>query len=261
MNKLLWLAIILVIIGTVFWLGQSKKIEENDLINSVDAVLASTSTISQSDNFYNIRADYPQFSGVAQSFNQKITDLIEDKIVTFKQDAKDFQQARKDTAEPGEIVGDNPDEPFDFVADWTGKQINDQYISFMINIYYFSGGANGMNEVYGFNYDIQNQKEITISDFLANSNDNLQKLSALAITKIDSQLAESAGSIDESMKVWVKEGAGPKWDNFKQFSFDNNSLIIYFQKYQVAAGAFGPITIVIQKSEFEQNLINSDYLK
>jgi hypothetical protein len=269
-KNLLKLLVIIIIIGVGFWFWQNRnpvsrleiKNQQNQANESIKSeVLASTSTVSQLDSFYDIKANYPQFTGADASFNKKVADLISQKIDTFKQDAKDYQEARKATAAPGEIISDNPEEPFDFISDWSQTQLNDKYISFVITMYYFSGGAHGNEEVFAFNYDVKNQKEITINDFLAALDEKLQKLSSLAIQKIISQLTESAGGIDNSMKAWVKEGAGAKWDNFKNFNFTNDSLMIYFQKYQVAAGVFGPITIVLPKSELEQNLIISSYLQ
>jgi peptidoglycan-N-acetylglucosamine deacetylase len=269
MKKILKLAIIIVIIVVGVWFWQNKsptdQLESVNQQNQADKkssqVLASTSTISQSDSFYNIQVNYPQFSGIDAVFNQKITDLISEKIQTFKQDAKDYQQARKDTAGPGEVVGDNPEEPFDFVADWQSGQINDKYISFVLTIYYFSGGAHGNEEVYAFNYDVKNKKEITINDFLNSSEINLQKLSDLSVQKAIFYLKANVGSVDRSMQKWIEDGAGVKWENFKNFNFTADSLIIYFQKYQVAAGAVGPVTIVLPKSELNKENITSIYFQ
>ncbi len=230
----------MIIAGLAIWFLANKKPQGEENFNgqgnqeSQGVALASTSTISQTDSFYNIKANFPQFAKTDPAFNKKIADLILGKIDTFKKDGKENFSA-------------TPTEPVDFIADWSSTQVNDKYISFVIAMYYFTGGAHGINEVSAFNYDVVNKKEITISDFLNSSEENLQKLSDLVIQKVIFYLQTNVGSTDESMKKWVEEGAGPKWENFKDFNFNNSSMIIYFQQYQVAAGAVGPVTITLSR--------------
>ncbi|MFH1401856.1 MAG: DUF3298 and DUF4163 domain-containing protein [Parcubacteria group bacterium] len=270
MRKFFGLTVVLIIAGAAIWLlGNNKPAGEENLDNQEsqtnqggqEGVLVSTSTISQTDSFYNIKADWPQFTKVEAVFNEKISGFIEEKVDAFKKDAKDSWDARNATLLPGEELSANPQEPFDFIADWKARQVNDKYVSFVMTMYYFTGGAHGINEVSAFNYDVASKKEITTSGFFNSSEENLQKLSDLAIREVVSHLENNAGSVDESMKAWVEEGAGPDWENFKNFNFDNSSMVIYFQQYQVAAGAFGPITITLFKDALEQNSITSNYLQ
>jgi len=70
----------------------------------------------QSDSFYNIRAEYPQFKEAGSAFNGKIKTLITERIDAFKQEAKDNWNARNATLGPGEEFLANPPQPFDFIA-------------------------------------------------------------------------------------------------------------------------------------------------
>jgi hypothetical protein len=271
MKKFIWLASLVLLVAAVIVLWPKimgiKKIdtvlinEQNHYEQQVLPESVSTSTILQTNSFYNIKANYPQFIKVDASFNQKIADLIKGKIDTFKKDVKDNWDARNATLLPGEQSLVDPTEPFDFIADWTPVQINDKYISFVLSMYYFNGGAHGINEIYTFNYDVASQKEITIKDFLDSSEEKLQRLSDLAIQKIISYFKGEVGSVDNSMKQWIKEGAGPQWDNFKDFHFTKDNLGIKFQQYQVGAGAFGVVGIVFSKLELEQITILPSYMQ
>ena len=258
---------IIIIAGVAVWLFGNKKPagEENLITQEIEknqgGVLASTSTISQIDTFYNIKANYPQFTKVDPAFNQKIADLITGKIDTFKKDAKETWDARNATLLPGEEFSANPSEPFDFIADWEGMQINGKYISFVITMYYFSGGAHGINEASAFNYDVIKQKAISIGDFLGNSAQALQKLSQLASQTVTSQLQSNGVQMDNFLTQMIKGGTEAAAENYENFNFDSDSLIIYFQQYQVAPGAVGPVTITLPKDILEQNSISSDYLK
>lgn len=267
MKQITKLVILIIITVTVIWFFQNKEpaSKENpaDKENQEDksAVLVSTGTISQTDNLYDIKADYPQFANIGTVFNQKITDFISNKIDAFKRDADENWEARNATLLPEEYFSVNPQEPFNFITDWKPAQVNGEYISFIITIYYFTGGAHGINEVYAFNYDVVNKKEITISDFLNSSGENFKKLSDLAIQESLLYLKSNVGSVDESMEAWVKDGAGPEWENYKDFNFKDNAMIIYFQQYQVAAGAVGPVTITLPKDLLIQHSVISNYLQ
>lgn len=258
--------VIIVIIAAVWFFSDKQPAGEENLGNqenqeSQSVALASTSTISQTDSFYNIKANWPQFAKTEAAFNKKIADLIAEKIDTFKKDAKETWDARNATLLPGEEFSETPPEPFDFIADWSPTQINDKYISIVITMYYFTGGAHGINEVKAFNYDVVKQQEISIEDFLGNSAQALQKLSQLSEQTVISQLQSNDLQMDIFLTQMVKDGTKPIADNFKDFNFDSDSLVIYFQQYQVAPGSVGPVTIILSKDILGQNSIDSNYLQ
>lgn len=210
---------------------------------------------------YNIQVEYPQFKNADSAFNKKIADLINGEIDTFKKDAKDNWEARKATALPESPVPENPEQPFDFIAEWEPTQLNETYVSFVVRLYYFVGGAHGANEVYGFNYDLKKQKEINILDFLNSSQPALDKLAQLAAEDVASQMQGNGAQINDFIKQMIQDGTKPTLENYRDFNFNYNSLIIYFQQYQVAPGAAGPINVTFYKSTLDGNSIQSDYLK
>jgi hypothetical protein len=234
--------------------GQELSIQENSLPMSINY-------IHQNDNFYNVQVEYPQFQNVDSSFNSKISDLITEKIDSFKKSAKDNYEARKATATPDNPVPENPTQPFDFIASWQSSQINDKYISFVINMYYFVGGAHGANEIHAFNYDLQKEQEITINDFLNSSQQSFDNLAKLANQDVTSQLQSNGLEISDFIKQMIDQGTSPTADNYKNFTFNYNSLTIYFQQYQVAPGAAGSVTTMFYKSVLEANSITSSYLQ
>ena len=261
-NKIPWIiiAIITVLAAVVIYDAKKYKWLEKTPENTLSM---SVSSVSQSDIFFNIKAEYPQFKDIDPAFNQKInskiSDLINGEISDFKKEATDNWQTRKDTATPEYPVPENPEQPFDFIATWTPTQLNDKYISFTIDIYYFSGGAHGNDEIFTFNYDILKNKEITILDFLNNSQENLNKVSELAVKDINFQLLSKGLQADDSLAEMIKDGTKPTIENFKNFNFNKNALIIYFQKYQVAPGVVGEITTSLYKEVLEAEFVKSDY--
>ncbi len=69
----------------------------------------------------------------------------------------------------GGKIAENPERPFPFIASWESAQLNTQYLSLGIKIYYFSGGAHGSEEIHTFNYDMLQKKKIRIQDFFDSS--------------------------------------------------------------------------------------------
>jgi len=96
---------------------------------------------------------------------------------------------------------------------------------------------------------------------LGSSSPAFEKLAQLTSQEVTSQLQGSGWKVDDILKRMIEQGTKPTQENFKDFNFTYNSLIIYFQKYQVAPGAAGPITITLYKDRLESNSIKSDYLK
>ncbi|MCX6764386.1 MAG: DUF3298 and DUF4163 domain-containing protein [Candidatus Nealsonbacteria bacterium] len=263
---LIIIAIILILAGIsvlsikncIFFVKKNVA-EENPINNNYLSV--SVIPIHQTDNFYNIQAEYPQFKNASDEFNKKIADLITEEIDNFKKSAKENWDARRATAMPDNPVPENPEGPFDFIATWKPVQLNNEYLSFVINSYYFVGGAHGANEVHAFNYDLAKQKEITILDFLNSSQQYFEKLAELSAKEVTSKLQGNEVMIDDFLKQMIQDGTKATQENYKDFNFNYNSLIIYFQQYQVAPGAAGEITITFYKNTLDKNSIKSDYLK
>lgn len=267
MKKIYWFIVIIVIIlavATVWYVRNTKQINEEPSEtekNEENALQISIVSISQTDNFYNIQVEYPQFKGLNEEFNQKISSLITEKIDDFKKNSLDNWDARKATAGPEEVIPENPEQPFDFISTWEQAQLNDEYISFVIKLYYYVGGAHGANEIYTFNYDITKGEEITMVNFLNASGESFEKLADLCEQEVTTQLQSKGIQIDDFLKQMIESGTKPTEENYRNFSFKYNSLTIYFQQYQVAPGAVGEVTVAFYKSTLNTNSINSDYLE
>lgn len=253
--------ILLVLVGWMGWKLQKMESIPEEVQNSENSLSMSVSFIHENDGFYNIQVEYPQFASVDSAFNKKISDLVLGKIETFKKDSRENYDARKATSLPGNPLPETPDQPFDFIAAWEPIQANSNYLSFVIRLYYFVGGAHGATEVYAFNYDLNKGKEITILDFLNSSQPALEKLSELSQKDVTYQLEATGVIMNNSLEQMVKEGTNPSEENFKNFNFSYNSITIYFQQYQVAPGAVGPVTVTFYKDTLDSNSVESDYLK
>jgi len=56
----------------------------------------------------------------------------------------------------------------------------------------------------------------------------------------------------------IDYGTAPVPENFKNFNFNSYGLTIYFQRYQVAPGAAGSLTVMIPEAVMRQNSVKSN---
>ncbi len=228
---------------------------------SISSLPVNIDSIQESDSFFSIYAEYPRFQTADPDFNQEIATLISGKVDSFKKESLDNWKSRLDTMPADKPLPKNPEQPFEFIASWQAAQLNNEYLSLLIKIYYFTGGAHGNEEIYAFNYDIVKKKKISIENFFDSPQEALKKISRISAQDIISQLQSRQWKIDDNLKEMLNQGTAPLFDNFKNFNFDSHKLILYFQKYQVAPGAVGSLTVTISKQVLEQDSLQSNYLK
>jgi len=228
---------------------------------SVSSLPVNIQSIQESDSFFRVQAEYPEFPAASPDFNQEIATLISGKIDSFKKESMDNWKARLDMISADKPVPQNPEEPFEFIGSWEAAQLNNTYLSLVIKIYYFSGGAHGNEEIHAFNYDIVKKKKIGIKDFFDSSQEALKKISQISAQDVMGQLQSRGWREDDNLREMVNQGTAPVFENFENFNFNSHNLVIYFQRYQVAPGAAGSLTVTISRQMLEQNSLQSDYLK
>ena len=111
--------------------------------------------------------------------------------------------------------------------------------------WYFSGAAHPNNSNFSINYDLENHKEVSLSDLLETGWEN--KISEICIREITKQKQE--WGIEPS--DWLSEGAGPKAENFKVFNVTKKGILITFPTYQVGPYVEGPSEVFIAYEEIK----------
>jgi D-alanyl-lipoteichoic acid acyltransferase DltB (MBOAT superfamily) len=185
---------------------------------------------------------------VSSSFNAAIANYVSSNLAQFKTDSDANWQARIDTM-PSGTKNLLPPQAFTFASNWTPAQINNQYISIIVRLDYFNGGANGTQLLQTFNYDVATGKIMTLADLFPNVPTYLQQISQLAIQELTSSMSDASnGNAPADM---IKEGAAPTADNYANFTFTDYIVTVYFPKYQVAPGSFGEQQIGITRSTID----------
>ena len=120
---------------------------------------------------------------------------------------------------------------------------------------YFAGAAHPSNNNYSFNYDLEKNKEITLSDIFQGN--YLKLLSEICIEEISKSKKDYDPEFNTADDEWLNSGAGPDEKNFKVFNITKDKFIITFPTYQVASYAEGPQTVEIPYNRLT-TIIKSD---
>ena len=184
--------------------------------------------------FYNATGTYPKITDkqlspdVRQKINNEIEQyvhkLMNDDLKTFiKNDSQYTKEEIKKIAWINSL-------------DITFKVIrfDDHFISMRFEKYRFDGGAHGVTDVYGFNYDIKRMSLIRLADLFEPGTNYLRQLSDYCIKDLKRQLKPKPGT-----ESWIMEGAAPKEERLKEFAIGKNNLMIYFSEGQVDAYTVG----------------------
>ena len=212
-----------------------------------------TKSMEISDPYMTFDVKYPTFKNANESFNQSILDLLNKQITEDRETSKNNWKARYDTRVAGDNITEFPtaDEKFSFNSNFKVIQSNSSYISFVLNYGGFTGGAHGYEINATFNYDVKNQKILTVKDIFPNNPDYLKYLSDASRKYLVSQYAtlsdeDKKGSTEEAIKEYTKnmtdminQGTEPKEENFSSFTFTPDKIRIYFADYQVGPHAIG----------------------
>jgi hypothetical protein len=206
-------------------------------------------SIQEETDLYTIDVKYPEFTNVSAEFNDAIRMAAIGGIEEFKETARadyDVRLGYASTPEEAEAIKNNPWKYY-YNAEYEIIQLNENYISVRAHQGGFTGGAHGYDVIHTFNYDVNAQKTMALSDFYPNDPNYLATLSEISRTQLRDKLGE-----------WVSEdfllpGTEPILENFSEFTFTNpdlsngkSTITIYFQQYQVGPYAIGQQTVEIQ---------------
>ncbi len=118
------------------------------------------------------------------------------------------------------------------------------YISFVFRIEDFTGGAHPNHRIYTIVYDTKENKIINIDDLINKNKNTLEILSEFS----RNELKGNKKITDFSM---LYEGTKKEKENFTNFVFSKEGLIIFFPQYQVAPYSQGEFNVIIPYKYFK----------
>jgi hypothetical protein len=125
---------------------------------------------------------------------------------------------------------------------------NDLFVSVLTIVdTYYRGAAHGNSYFKTWNYRLDDvTRSAPLQSLFVDDQAGLVRLSELAVNGVEREYWKRFGERPdaEAMK-WINEGAGPKWQNFRNFNLDDIGVTVHFSPYSVAAYVFGPFSISI----------------
>lgn len=166
-------------------------------------------------------------------FNDEITGLVNGIHAAFLEQAKE-------TIAGIDSMGIKQAAPYELIIQDSVFQADKDYISVLMSSYEMLGGANGITNFYGVNYDVKNQKFLDKKDIL-----NYDKAS-----EINALLKENLKDPD---KCFTFEA--PTVDNFTALNISLHTVEFTYAKYILGPGSCGPVTISVPKAKLKGMLV------
>ena len=116
-----------------------------------------------------------------------------------------------------------------------------EYISIVLYISYFTGGAHPNYEIKTINYNKNTNNFIDIDDLINRNKDILNKLSIYS----REYFSNNDMFNDKVVFDMMIDGTKSIKDNYKYFNITSDGLIIYFNRYQIAPYYYGDYSITI----------------
>lgn len=209
--KLKYLIILFLIINIIFYI----------YIINVKAISNNEYKIEEKSNNYKIIVYYPKTD------YSKLNNVINDKVYEY---IKEFKENVNNS--------DYPINQYYSLIILYDCYEYDNYISYIFRIEDYTGGAHPNHRIYTVVYDIKNNEIITIDD-LINKNQKILDI----FSENSREVLKSNDKITSSTMLY--EGTKPKKENFTNFVFSKNGIILFFQEYQVAPYSQGEFNVIL----------------
>ncbi|WP_297834369.1 DUF3298 domain-containing protein [Thermomonas sp.] len=133
--------------------------------------------------------------------------------------------------------------------DYRVERNDGKLFSVVFGIDSYAGGAHPNHNSVAFNFLLPEGAQLDIEQVIQGRK-GLQRLSALAIARLNAMLLPDESSIPEM----IQQGAGPEWGNFQTFVLLPDRLKLLFDPYAVGPYSSGPQEVTLPLSELKSVL-------
>lgn len=123
-------------------------------------------------------------------------------------------------------------------------QHNEIYYSFVLTTVVYTGGENQRTSTKTFFYNLETGEMLDLKSLLNGNDNNLIKLA----TYVRGQLEQHPQLKNQILVEKLETTTKPVWTNFQCFAIKDESLLIYFNEYEVASGVVGSPVIAVELS-------------
>ncbi|WP_226371297.1 polysaccharide deacetylase family protein [Virgibacillus alimentarius] len=162
------------------------------------------------------------------NINTSIDKWINNQRNTFLEEMEERETGLKEKAIQGELN-----------VQVETKKITDELYSLVFRVYTYTGGANGQQIMKVFNVDIGRDKSLKLSNVIEIDEESLPEIQELVKEELQKKEEVKPFIFDDLLDEILKQPAKWKW------SLDRKALTLYFDEYEIAAGAAGTIELEI----------------
>lgn len=197
--------------------------------------------INTSTDYLDTEASIPVISGMQnEAAQQEINDI-------FKQAVKDLQTELTAEAVEYKQNAEEMDFPFNKFQLYTsvGPYFeNGEILSLYVDYYFYSGGAHGMTDRRAYNYDIASGRVLNLKDIFVPGYEYKARIDAAISAEISKRPED----------FFQAEMGFQGISDQQNFYLQNDSLIIYFNQYEIAPYAAGIQEFRIPLQDFYKGL-------
>lgn len=184
--------------------------------------------VLEETNTYVIKAKYPVFD--LEELDREVVKTFDDYVQTCKKESA--EQAHEEWFVP-----------FELVENYRTEILDNRYVSVNLQVYYSSGGAHGMTFNNTLTYDAKAKKFLQIAELLGGDERQFVKMVKEKLKKkLDEGNFVDDGVVDvQSLGKFILTSAGVEF---------------IFNPYEVAAYAYGTVSVLVAYDEYPFNLEN-----
>ena len=194
------------------------------------------------EKHYTVEAEYPQIEGDARfdKFNREARSMVTKDVAAFKS-AETVQESDPASEIPAETGDSSQDIGYEI------RYATDALISVEFGEDAYSRGAAHGNQITSvLNYDVRNEKKLTLADLFNPKSNYLSIISAYCMKELKAQAQKDKETmLSDDL---IQSGASARADNYKSWAITKKGLWVTFDPYQVAAYAGGKQYVLVPYS-------------
>ena len=210
-----------------------------------------TGGYSEHEDYYDIEANYATSTPLVGDANAAaialMQNFVKDTITQFKSDGDFANLTAEDTKVMGYDQGRKQQLQILYLMASSGRTV-----SYIFTIYTDTLGAHGNTFFKTFTFATRSGVALALADAFTSRSDYLDKLSQISRARLPVVIGQDFDV------AFIADGTTPEEENFQNFFFDINMLVILFPPYQVAPYSAGPQTLRIPLSDLS-SILKSEY--
>ena len=211
--------------------SSNDETQSPDSNTAIDYTIESN-TILEETEAYSIDIEYPELANYSDTLTEgTFNDLVFYKVNSLAREIR--------FSEPSMMSVPNS-----ITLSYTIEYQHERFISILITGDVYTGGAHPNPVVLTINYDLQENTELALNDLFVSGSDYLTPISNTCIYELQTLLEED----------FIEAGASADADNFTHFNFNETTLKITFDAYQVGAYALGTPSVEMPLVDFSAML-------